>query len=154
MEAAGDESLERAEGLALGLALGHPTGEVVLGWRVTSDLRDGDAVDRRVELAGTTVAEPVAVCPSGRDGQWGCAGVPGQLRVAGEPPIKADLADDAGGGQEGAAGDLEQLGGVSLDEWLELAGGQVEGRIEVVEVPPKPVDLAGAFCHEVVVAVD
>ena len=55
----GDVALETADDFVLGLALGQPTGQVVLGGLVVAQPYQHDPVERGVGLAVTTGVEAV-----------------------------------------------------------------------------------------------
>ena len=61
-DAAGEVALEAADGFLGALAFGAFAGDVVLRLGVAAQPGDGDAVDRRVDLAVAAAVEPVAIC--------------------------------------------------------------------------------------------
>ena len=76
--------------------------------RVHAALGDGDAVQGAVELAVAAAVETVALVFAGAGVEWCDAGVAGELRIRGEAVDRADLAEQFGGAQGSAAGELEQ----------------------------------------------
>ena len=99
-DVAGEVSFEAAERFAGGLAFGAFAGEVGLGRSVGAGAGDGDAVQRRVELAAAAAVEPLAVGAARADGDGGDAGGAGELGVAGEaldddPYVSGSTADAA-----------------------------------------------------------
>src|SRR5215211_1487120 len=66
-EAAGEVALEAADGFFGALALGAFAGDVVLGLGVAAQAGDGDAVDRRVDLAVAAAVSPDPAAPRARD---------------------------------------------------------------------------------------
>jgi hypothetical protein len=91
---AGEVALEAADGFAVGLAFGAFAGDVVLGLGVAAQPRDGDAVDRRVDLAVAAAVEPVPAGLARADRDRGDAGGPGELGVSRESLRAGDLAMD------------------------------------------------------------
>ena len=102
-------ALETADGLLGALALGAFAGDVVPGLGVAAQAGDGDAMDRRVDLAVAAAVEAVAVGLAGADGDRSDAGGAGELGVVGEPGGAGDLADELGRGQRPEAGLGQQL---------------------------------------------
>jgi len=60
-DAPGEVALEAAAGFFGALALGAFAGDVVLGFAVTAQAGDGDAVNGRVDLAVAAAVQAVAV---------------------------------------------------------------------------------------------
>ena len=88
-EPTSEVALEAADGFFGAIAFGSLAGDVVLGLGVTRS-RDGDAVDRRVDLTVAAAIESVTV---GVAGDRGDAGGAGELGVGGESGGAGDLAD-------------------------------------------------------------
>jgi hypothetical protein len=85
-------ALEAADGFFGAIAFGSLAGDVVLGLGVTRS-RDGDAVDRRVDLTVAAAIESVTVGVAGAGWDRGDAGGAGELGVGGESGGAGDLAD-------------------------------------------------------------
>ena len=98
-DAAGEVALEAADRFFGALAFGAFAGDVVLGFGVAAQPRDGDAVDRGVDLAVAAAVEPMPLGVAGTDRDRGDASRPGELGVAGKPLGAGDLADELGRGQ-------------------------------------------------------
>ena len=103
-DAAGEVAFEAADGFFGALAFGAFARDVVLGFGVTAQARDGDAVDGGVDLAVAAAVEAVAVGVAGADRDRRDAGGARELGVAGEPLRAGDLADELGRGQRPEAG--------------------------------------------------
>jgi hypothetical protein len=108
-DAAGEVAFEAADGFFGALALGAFAGDVVAGLGVAAQAGDGDAVDRRVDLAVATAVEPVSVGLARANRDRGDAGGTRKLGVAGEPFGAGYLADKLGRGQRAEAGFSEQV---------------------------------------------
>jgi hypothetical protein len=98
-DAAGEVSLEAADGFAVGLAFGGLAGDVVAGLGVAAGPGDGDAVNGGVDLSVAAAIEAIAVGAPGADRDWCQAGGAGELRVGREPIGSDNLADELGRGQ-------------------------------------------------------
>jgi len=84
-------------------------------------LRHGDPVQGAVELPIAAAVEPVAPALARAGLERSDAGVAGELGVACEALDRADLAEQLGGAERSAAGQLEQARGERLRARLELA---------------------------------
>src|SRR3954453_15981206 len=98
-DAAGEVALEAADGFFGAFAFGAFAGDVVLGLGVAAQAGDGDAVERRVDLAIAAAVESMAVGVAGADGNRGDAGGARQLCVGAKASGASDLADELGCGQ-------------------------------------------------------
>jgi hypothetical protein len=96
-DAACEVALEAADGFAVGLAFGGLASEVDLGFGVAASACDGDAMDRRVDLAVAAAVEAVAVGFARADGDRCDSGGAGEPGVAGKATGAGDLADELGG---------------------------------------------------------
>jgi hypothetical protein len=101
-------SFEAADRFAAALAFVLFAFEVGAGWGVDATLRDGDAVERGVELAVAAAVESVALVFAGAGVERCDAGVSGELRVGAEAVDRADLAEQLRGADWAAAGQLQQ----------------------------------------------
>jgi hypothetical protein len=97
-------AFEAADRFAVGLAFGGLAGDVGLCLGVAAGARDGDAVDRCVDLAVAAAVEAVAVGVARADRDRGEAGGAGEFRVGGEAAGAGDLADEFRCGQRPEAG--------------------------------------------------
>jgi hypothetical protein len=132
-------AIEAADCFAVSLAIGGLAGDVVTGLGVAAGARDGDAVNRRVDLAVAAAVEPVAAGLARADGDRRNAGGAGELGVAGEAADARDLADQLGGGQRsnarlGLARDVDVRTRTDpriaeLDERMAAADGAERGRL-------------------------
>src|SRR6266545_6547370 len=114
-------SFEATERLHPTLALGLLSIEKRAGGRMHPTLGDGDAVKGAVELAVAAAVEAMPRRPAGGGRDRGDAGEPGELGIGCKASGAGGLGDDLGGGEPGAAGQLEQLWGVVADEPSDLA---------------------------------
>ena len=87
-----------------GFAFGGFASDVGLSLGVAASAGDGDAMDRRVELAVAAAVEAVAVGLAGADRDRCESGGAGELGVAGKAAGAGDLADELGGGQRPESG--------------------------------------------------
>src|SRR5579864_6295767 len=83
-DGADEIAFERADGLALGLALAQAAGDVALRRRPAAQLGQGDAVEDGVETAVAAAVEAMAHAPRRGGFQGGDPGVGGELAFAGE----------------------------------------------------------------------
>jgi hypothetical protein len=90
------------------------------GW-VDAALGDRDPVQRAVELAVAAAVEAVALVFAGARIQRCDAGVAGELRVGCEAVDRSDLAEQLGGTERSATGQLKQPGCERLGACLQLA---------------------------------
>src|SRR5579864_3564738 len=99
-DGADEVAFERADGLALGLALAQAACDVVLSRRPTAQLGQGNTVENGIEPAVAAAVE--AVAHAARRGRFerGHARVGGELALAGEAlPWSEDTSEGAGGEQ-------------------------------------------------------
>ena len=107
-------SFEAADGFPSAFAFVLFAFEVGAGGWVDAALGDGDAVEGAVELAVAAAVESVALVFAGAGVEWCDAGVAGELGVRAEAVDGADFAEQLGGADRAAAGQLQQLRGECL----------------------------------------
>jgi len=105
---ADEESFQAAERFAAALAFGAFALEVVARRCVVAGLCDRDPVERGVELAVAAAVQAVALGAAGARLEWCDAAVAGELGVGAEAVDRADLGEQLGARDSGAAGQLEQ----------------------------------------------
>ena len=81
---------------------------ICLGGRMDPQLGDGDAMQRRAQLAVAHPGQAMALPGSGRARQRRSPGGHGQGRLGPEPAHASDLGDDLGRGQHPTPGQAEQ----------------------------------------------
>jgi hypothetical protein len=109
-------AFEAAQRFTAALAIGLLASEVLGGIGVQAALRDGQAVQRAVELAVAATIEAVAIGVPGGCGDRCGPGDPRELGVGGESPDAGDFTDQLGGGQHAAAAFGQQPGRELGDE--------------------------------------
>src|SRR5262245_31573929 len=104
----GEAPAKETQGLGLGVALLDALGDVFAAGVVGAGLGDGDPVQRGVDLAVAAAVEADA-CGVARAGGLRSGSVPARVGALGAKALRAGcLADELGGRQRAAAGDLEQ----------------------------------------------
>src|SRR5690348_11444807 len=137
-------SLQRASGLACGLAFSPLSLQEGSGAGIAAGLGDGDPVQRRVHLAVAAAVQAVAAGalagPAG-DGRGAAEAGVGSVRA--EAAHVSRLADEGGGGAKARAGQAGERVAVLGDQPLELALDPAKNRVQPLDLSGDLADHAG-----------